>query len=122
MSLRVSMPQDVAGSDIHYMSLEEAVKHPFSDEHQPSLQNRRRGNNGAVGDVALGNRELRSSELEQNQLTQGKFVRRVVTCRDCMKPRCLYSSTSPCRMKPASINGEPAPTPQAIRLCREYAM
>ena len=25
-------------------------------------------------------------------------------------------------MKPASINGEPEPTPQAIRLCREYAM
>ena len=39
-----------------------------------------------------------------------------------MKPRCLNSSTSPCRMKPAAINGEPEPTPQAIPLCREYAM
>ncbi len=77
--LPVPKPQD-----IHYMSLEEAVNHPFSDEHQPSLQNRRRGNNGDAGDVALGNRELRSSNLEQNQLTQGKFVRGVVTCRDCM--------------------------------------
>ena len=122
MPLPIPMPQDVAGSDLHYMSFEEAVKHPFSDEHQPSLQSRRRDNNVVVGDVVLGSRESRSSETEQSQLTQGKFVRGVVTCRDCMKPRCLYSSTSPCRMKPASINGEPEPTSQAIRLCREYAM
>ena len=68
MPLPIPMPQDVAGSDLHYMSFEEAVKHPFSDEHQPSLQNRRRTNNKAMGGVAVHGRESNmSSESEQNK-------------------------------------------------------
>ena len=38
-----------------------------------------------------------------------------------MKPRCLYSLTSPSRMKPHAIAGEANPTAYAIRGCREYA-
>ena len=39
-----------------------------------------------------------------------------------MKPRCLYSAISHNRMKPHTSIGDPEPTAQAIRLCREYAM
>jgi hypothetical protein len=42
MPLPISKPQDVPGSNLHYTSFEEAVAHPFSEEHQPSFQNRRR--------------------------------------------------------------------------------
>jgi hypothetical protein len=39
-----------------------------------------------------------------------------------MKLRCLYSLTSPSRMKPHAIQGEAEPTAHAIRVCREYVM
>ena len=52
----------------------------------------------------------------------GKFIRGIVSCKDCLKPRCMYSAISPNRMKPVASNGDPEPSAQAIRLCREYAM
>ena len=33
MPIPIPKPQDVHGSDLHYMSFEEAVAHPFSKEH-----------------------------------------------------------------------------------------
>ena len=60
MPLPIPKPQDVPGSDLHYMFFEEAVAHPFSEEHHPSFQNRRR-ESAVVGDVALGTRETRAS-------------------------------------------------------------
>jgi hypothetical protein len=110
--------------DPHYMSFDEAVKHPFTNEHQPSLKNRRRNNNTVVdGGVSLGEREIKtSSEAETNKVTQGKLIRGAVSCKECTKPRCLYSAISPSRMKPPTTIGDPEPTLQAIRLCREYAI
>ena len=59
-------------SYVHYMSFEEAVTQPFTDEHQPSLQSKRRNNNN-VGKVSIfGARERRSIESDQNKITQGK--------------------------------------------------
>jgi len=48
---------------LHYMTFEEAARHPLTEEHQPSLQNRRRNNNKTVADggVSLGEREIISS-------------------------------------------------------------
>jgi hypothetical protein len=90
--------------------------------HQPSLQNRRQNDNLVVVDIALGNREPRYLESEQhNKRVQGRFIRGVVNCKDCPKPRCLYSETSPSRMKPVVVNGATEPTAHAIRMCREYA-
>ena len=60
MSLLIPKPQSVAGiPNLHNMNFEEAVRHPLMDEHQPSLQNRRRNNNSTVvyGDVSLGERD-----------------------------------------------------------------
>jgi hypothetical protein len=125
MPLPIPKPASVAiVSDPHYMTFDEAVKHPFTDVHKPSLQNRRRNNNTVVGgNVSLGEREIRtSSEAETNKVTQGKCIRDIVSCKDCMKPRCLYSAILPNRMKPAACNGDPEPTAQGIRLCREYSM
>ena len=94
-------------SDLHYISFEEAITKPFTDEHQPSLQNRRRNNN-IVG-------EVKSLESNQNKNTQGKFTRGVVSYKDCMKPRrWLYSITAPNRMKPNPADGAVEPTNEAI--------
>jgi hypothetical protein len=124
MPLPIPKPGDtISRTDMHYMSFEEAVKEAFTDIHQPSLRGRRRANNSStVGQVAIGDRELRSSESDQHKITQGKFIRGIVTCKDCAKPRCLYSITSPNRMKPLPANGGSEPTAEAIRLCRQFAM
>ena len=108
-------------SDLHYMSFEEAVTKPFTDEHQPSLQNRRRNNN-IVGEVTIGARESKSLESNQNKISQGKYIRGVVSYKDCMKPRCLYSITAPNSMKPNHADGVVEPTNEAIQLCRDYAI
>jgi len=110
--------------DLHFMTFEEAVKHPLTDDHQPCLQNRRRNSNAMVdGGVSLGKREIRSSsETESHKVTQGKYIRGLVSCKNYMKPRCLYSFISPSRMKPRQDIGEAEPTVEAIRLFREYTM
>ena len=92
MPLPLPKPPSATGIvDLHYMPFDDAILHPFTDEHQASLQNRRRVNNSVIGGVALGNRETRSApKSDQNKLTQGRSVRGVATCKDCMKPRCIY--------------------------------
>jgi len=69
-------------ADFRCMSFEEAVLQPFSDERQPSLLNRRKVNNLIVGNVALGDRQPRSSVSGANKVTHQNFLRGVVTCRD----------------------------------------
>ena len=53
---------------------------------------------------------------------QTKFLRGIDKCKDCIKPRCMYSLTSSSKMKPCAINGVAEPTTEAIRLCRNFAM
>jgi hypothetical protein len=73
MPLPIPKPVIDAGiPDLHYMNFEEPVRHPLTDEHQPSLQNRRRTNNNTVvdGGVSLGEREIISrSEEETHKVT-----------------------------------------------------
>ena len=85
--LPLPLQTSVAGNtDLYYISFEEAVLQPFSDVHQPSLQNRRRNDNLAIGDVTLGNREPRSLESEQhNKLAQRRLVRGEVNCKYCIE-------------------------------------
>jgi len=106
------------------MTFDEAAKHPFTYEHRPFPQNRKRNNYTVVdGDVYLGEREIKTnSEAETNKVTQGKFIRGIISCKDCMKLRCLYSAISFNMIKPHAAIGYPETTAQAIRLCREYAM
>jgi hypothetical protein len=87
MPLPIPKPSSANGIlDPHYMTFDEAVKHPFRHEHQPSRLTRRRNNNTAAdGDVSLGAREIEtSSEAETNKVTQGKFIRGIVSCKDYM--------------------------------------
>jgi hypothetical protein len=112
----------ISTEDLHYMSFEEAVLQHFSGEHQSLLQNCKNVNILVIGDVTLGDREPRSSASDANKITRQKFLRGVVKCKDYMKPRCLYSLTSPSRIKPHAIIGEAGPTAHAIRVCRGYAM
>eukprot|EP00873_Tetraselmis_striata_P025311 jgi/Tetstr1/445575/TSEL_033347.t1 len=58
-------------------------------------------------------------------LLKGKYVRGVVTCKDCMRPRCLYSLTHPRNMEPAAtmVDGkkvQPSVTEKAE--CKQYAL
>ena len=55
-------------------------------------------------------------------MKQGKLIRGLVSCKDCMKARCIYSSTSPSRTKHFAFIGDAEPIAVATRLCREYAM
>ena len=71
----------------------------------------------------MGEQESRSMESDnQNKITHGKYIRGVVPCKDCMKPRYLYSFTSPNKMKPNPVDGAIEPTGDAIRMCREYGV
>ena len=115
MLLPIPKPSSIEGKNsLHYMPFEEAVGKPFTTEHQPSLQNWRRNNNVVTGEVAIGGRETMTTESKQNKIAQGKFIRGVVPCKDCMKPRCLYFVTSPNRMKPNPIDGAEEPTTTSI--------
>mmetsp|Transcript_34456 Transcript_34456/g.88127 ORF Transcript_34456/g.88127 Transcript_34456/m.88127 type:complete len:256 (+) Transcript_34456:1853-2620(+) len=68
--------------------------------------------------------DMATTELAPN-LLKGKYVRGVVTCKDCMRPRCLYSLTHPRNMEPAAtmVDGkkvQPSVTEKAE--CKQYAM
>ncbi len=105
------------------MSLEEAANEPFADKHQPSLINRRRINNVINGKVSTCERESMSTESDtNNKITLGKYIRGVASCKDCTKLRCLYSFTSPNKMKPNPVDGATEPTLNTMNLCREYAI
>jgi hypothetical protein len=96
-------------SDLHCMSFEEVVAQPFTDEQQPSLQNKMRNNNIVV-EVTIGDRESKSIELDPNKIAQGKYICVVVSCKDCMKPRCMYSITASNTMKPNHADEVSEPT------------
>jgi hypothetical protein len=53
-------------SDFYYTSFEEEVEKPFTDEHQPSFQNRRSRNTNGIGAVAVlfGVRETTSESAD----------------------------------------------------------
>ncbi len=44
----------------------------------------------------------------------------MVSCNDCMKPRLLYSTTSPSRTVPPVVDGV-VPTPQQVADCQRMA-
>ena len=118
-----SKPVPTSGpiGDLHYMSMEQASQKPFTDEHQPSVKHRaaNRSRGAATGGVAIANRGSRSG---QNKMYHSNYVRGVVECKDCLKPRVLFSITAPSRMVPCAEVGESAPTPRDIARCREYAL
>ena len=119
MPLPIPKPSSIEGRhNLHYTSLEEDVKPPFTDKQQPSLIiNRRRINNVINREVSIGERESRSTESDtQNTITQGKHSSGVVSSKYCMKPRCLYSFTSSNRMKPSLLDATTEPTFNAINL------
>eukprot|EP00873_Tetraselmis_striata_P001580 jgi/Tetstr1/421844/TSEL_012744.t1 len=69
--------------------------------------------------------DMATTELAPNLLIKGKYVRGVVTCKDCMRPRCLYSLTHPRNMEPAAtmVDGKkvhPSVTEKAE--CKQYAL
>ena len=97
----------------------------FTAEHQPSLEIRRaRSYNTTAHDgVALAGRERSTVDATRAKTSlQVQYVRGVVECKNCMKPRCLFSMDSPNnRMKLASIDGM-EPSNEEIKACREYAV
>jgi len=72
----------------------------------------------AYGYVTLGDREPRADVSEHHKLMQTKFLR-VVKCKYYMKSRCMYSYTSPSKMKVTAINGSTEPTAEVTCLLRK---
>jgi hypothetical protein len=71
MPISISKPTSTAEKpDLHYISFDEAVTQFFTNEHQPSLQSKRRNKN-IVGEVTIGARESMSTELDQIKLRKG---------------------------------------------------
>ena len=77
------LTSNVEKSDLRCMFFEEVVTHPFTDEHQPILRNRR-WNNNIVAEITIDARESRPIKSDQNKITQGKYIRGVVSCKNCM--------------------------------------
>lgn len=119
LPLPIPVAADSQSSELHYMPFEEAVGQPFTDQHQPSAKrsaqsthNMRRSNG-----VVNATRELAVADGTKLALLQARCVRGVVHCRDCMKPRCLYSKRALHLMTP-----EGDPTAAQTQACREFAL
>eukprot|EP00873_Tetraselmis_striata_P004954 jgi/Tetstr1/425218/TSEL_015679.t1 len=68
--------------------------------------------------------DMATTELAPN-LLKGKYVMGVVTCKDCMRPRCMYSLTHPRNMEPTAtaVDGkkvQPNVTEKAE--CKQYSL
>ena len=97
LPLPVPKPQPTTGpvSELHYMSLMEALDQPFTDEYQPS-KTRTAGAPDqdaggqrlvSINGVAVQTREANvTSGLIPSNVLQATKVRSIVTCKDCMKP------------------------------------
>jgi hypothetical protein len=74
MPLPVPKPQVYIHIDMLYMSLEEVVLQPCTDDQQPSLQSRSKAGKGPsyalAIDFTLGDRDPRANALEQHKLMQ----------------------------------------------------
>ncbi len=100
---------------------------PFTAEHQPSLAIRSaRSRNTTVVDGAalVGREKLTPARASHANMTfrGNQHVRGVVACKECFKPRCLFSMDAPMWMKPVPSIHEIEPTNEEIKACREYAM
>ena len=120
--LPTPLPVDV-GDSIHYMALEEARLHPFSDNHQPSIEQRATTKRKTTAKqlVAAHPRaiEIHGQDVA-NKLVHRHLARAVVRCADCGKPRVIYSASAPNRMVPPTIDDR-VPTHEEVEECRIMA-
>ena len=115
-----------AGQPMHYMPLHEAMQHTFTEEHQPSLidRNESRTKRRARPSQTACQPHPRAQNIcgqdSTNKIISRPLARGVVSCKDCMKPRLIYSTTSPSRMVPPVVDGV-VPTPQQVADCQRMA-
>ena len=129
MPLPIPKPVPSSGPkvDLKYMTLHEAVKERFTDEHQPSKQKKPCDRVVIEGNVATLSRVTGARSLGDDAGTistdavKAQNLRGIVRCTECEKPRCLYSLRGPQLMKPAADGDEEEPSAEAIKACREYA-
>ena len=103
--------------------------HGFTDKHQPSLEHKQRAKiastitstSSSSQAVVLASRGSSRGSSGHHKLCHSNYVRGVVECKDCLKPRVLFSLTSPSRMILAAEDGASEPTPAAVAECRAYA-
>ena len=120
------VPENAPRGDLHYMSLDEAVKLPFTDEHQPSKMKNARTyvvleDGVAVRAASASKNGDEGSELCPPGLLVGQNVRGVVFCKECEKPRCIFSKRAPQLLEPATTDSEARPLAEAVSECRNYA-
>ena len=117
------------GEPEHYMPLDMARHVEYTDSYQPSLitKRARRNNtrNPLESRVGRPRKQLhpRAQEIiaqPTNDLVKRHLVRGMVQCKDCCKPRVVYSLTAPSRMVPPTIDGR-VPTPEEVDACQVMA-
>ena len=120
------LPEEV-GEALHYMPLDQAMQCTFSDEHQPSKVARLQRRGPATARSAARPRAQPHPRAQDivgqdtgNKLVSRQLARGVVQCKDCLKPRLVYSATAPNRMVPPVVEGV-TPTNEQIKDCQDMA-
>ena len=98
--------------DLHYLPYLEAIKYPFTNTHQPFLQQPLSEKKAKCGlPITSGPKESSSSVAWGLTLRARQYVRGVVECKDCiLRPRCMYSVKAPKHMGGMKIAGHPTVT------------
>jgi len=133
MPMPIPKPIDASESftELHYLSFKDAQMLPFTNKQQPSLAST------ALRLVARQRKTTTNRQLPSSRVVSGPIitklknksnfkigvafkVRGVVECRNCHKPRCIYSHSAISQMKPPvqppsldDISNEPV-TPQQV--------
>ena len=134
--LPIPLPVET-GEPGHYMPLHQARAEAFTDCHQPSIISRqtRRGKHntlripGNPTELVMGRPRKqphpRAQEMitmnQNNDLVKRHLVRGVVHCKDCCKPRVIYSATAPSRMVPHAVVDGQVPSPEDVHACQVMA-
>jgi hypothetical protein len=120
--LPIPLPVEV-GQAMHYMPLDAAMNVQLDDSHQPSMVNGRQRRSGPTkpgGPPPHPRAQEIYGQQVGNKTIARQFARGVVTCKDCGKPRMIYSPTAPGRMVPPIVGGV-IPTPEQVAQCQGMA-
>jgi hypothetical protein len=142
----IPLPIPNAGKPSKYLPLEEAEQLPFTAEHEPLLVAKKatraakdsnadgagRGRGRGRGRGASGRkRKERDEALPPNacyieyvgggEQYHGNIARGAVTCKDCCKPRVIFSISAPRNMVPPNHEDGTAPSKHEVQACMAMA-
>ena len=96
--------------DLHYLPYLEAIKHPYTNSHQPSLQQGWSEKKAKCGLPITSGPKDSATSMAWGLTVRAQYVRAVVECKDCIRPRCMYSVKSTKHMGGMEVAGHPPVT------------